>query len=308
MIKLILLSGFLGTGKTTLLKQLLDEFKDEKIGVIVNEFGEISIDGALVEKEGIKMTELTNGSIFCACIKDNFVSSLVALSKEKEISYLFIEASGLADPASMSQILQGIAPDTGDVYDYRGSVCVIDSETFLDYYDLLPALHQQVAYSGAIIANKVDLVDEDKLADVIGQLTTINPTAEIFVTTYCNVDFVKMIDELIIPDKPSEESSNTIESRPKTFILSADKIVPRKALEEFIHGISDFSYRIKGFVNTDEGPIYISGVKNHLEISPWDEEIENSKIVVISAVGIRMMSLIANGLKGDLENTLNISR
>ena len=98
MIKLILLTGFLGTGKTTLLKQLLSEFKDEKIGVIVNEFGQINIDGTLVEKEGVKMTELTNGSIFCACIKDNFVNSLIALSKE-DISYFFIEASGLADPA-----------------------------------------------------------------------------------------------------------------------------------------------------------------------------------------------------------------
>lgn len=306
MIKLVLLTGFLGTGKTTLLKQLLSEFKDEKIGVIVNEFGQINIDGALVEKEGIKMTELTNGSIFCACIKDNFVSSLIALSKE-DISYLFIEASGLADPASMSQILEGISPKTKTPYDYRGSVCVLDAETFLDYYDLLPALHQQVAYSGAMIVNKVDLVDEEKLSDILEKLASVNDSAPIYVTTYCNVDFRKLIDELRIPDKPGEESSNTVKSRPKTFTLTADEVVPRKPLEEFLHGLQDASYRIKGFAKTEEGTVYISGVKNHMEIVPWDEPVSGTEIVVISAVGIRMMSMITNGLKGELNKMLNIS-
>jgi G3E family GTPase len=305
-IKLILLTGFLGTGKTTLLKQLLSEFKDEKIGVIINEFGQINIDGTLVEKEGVKMTELTNGSIFCACIKDNFVNSLIALSKE-DISYLFIEASGLADPASMSQILEGISPNTKVPYDYRGSVCVLDAETFLDYYDLLPALHQQVAYGGAIIVNKVDLVDEEKLSDVLEKLSSINNTSPIHVTTYCKVDFRKLIDELRVPDKPGEESSNTVESRPKTFTLVADEIVPRKSLEKFLHGLQDGAYRIKGFANTEEGTVYISGVKNHMEIVPWNEPVKQTEIVVISAVGIRMMSMITSGLKGEHNNILNIS-
>ena len=306
MIKLVLLTGFLGTGKTTLLKQLLSEFKHEKIGVVVNEFGQVSIDGALVEKEGIKMTELTNGSIFCACIKDNFIGSLIALSKE-DISYLFIEASGLADPASMLQILEGILPQTTVPYDYRGSVCVIDAETFLDYYDLLPALHQQVAYSGAMILNKVDLVDEDKLSDVLEKLTSINASSPIYATTYCNVEFRKLIDELRIPDKPGEESSNTVESRPKTFILTADKAVPGKALEKFLRELSDTSYRIKGFAKTEEGTVYISGVKNHMEVTSWAEPADHTEIVVISAVGIRMMSMITNGLKGELNGILNVS-
>ncbi|MGI6733162.1 MAG: CobW family GTP-binding protein [Anaerovoracaceae bacterium] len=306
MIKLVLLTGFLGTGKTTLLKQLLNEFKDEKIGVIVNEFGQINIDGALVEKDGIKMTELTNGSIFCACIKDNFVGSLIAFSKE-DISYLFIEASGLADPASMPQILTGISQNTKAPYDYRGSVCVLDAETFLDYYDLLPALHQQVAYSGAMIVNKVDLVDEGKLSDVLEKLSSINNTSPIYVTTYCNVDFRKLIDELRIPDKPGEESSNTVESRPKTFTLVAEAPVPQKALEEFLHVLQDGAYRIKGFANTEDGTVYISGVKNHMEIVPWHEPANRTEIVVISAVGIRMMSIITNGLKGELKDILNIS-
>lgn len=306
MIKVVLLTGFLGTGKTTLLKQLLSEFRDEKIGVIVNEFGQISIDSTLIEKDGIRMAELTNGSIFCACIKDNFINSLIALSKE-DISHLFIEASGLADPASMSQILRGIAPQTTVHYDYRGSVCIVDAETFLDYYDLLPALHQQVAYSGGIIVNKVDLVDQDMLADVLEELRSINASSPIHVTTYCKVELRKLIDELLIPDKSDEESSNTVESRPKTFILETGKIIPSKALEEFLHDIMESSYRIKGFANTDKGTVYISGVRSHMEIIPWEDPVEKTEIVIISAVGIRMMSIITAGLKGELANILSIT-
>jgi len=117
MIKLVLLTGFLGTGKTTLMKSILDTYKD-KVGVIVNEFGEVNIDAALIKKDGIKMTELTNGSIFCACIKENFISGLIEMSAI-DIEYLFIGASGLADPANMTQILNSIELRTKNKYDYK---------------------------------------------------------------------------------------------------------------------------------------------------------------------------------------------
>ena len=88
MIQLVLLTGFLGAGKTTLMTSILEAYQDKKIGVIINEFGKINIDARLIEKDGIEMAELTNGSIFCACIKDKFVDSLIALS-HTDIEYLF---------------------------------------------------------------------------------------------------------------------------------------------------------------------------------------------------------------------------
>jgi G3E family GTPase len=78
-------------------------------------------------------------------------------------------------------------------------------------------------------------------------------------------------------------------------------------LEKFLHGLQDGAYRIKGFANTEEGTVYISGVKNHMEIVPWNEPVKQTEIVVISAVGIRMMSMITSGLKGEHNNILNIS-
>ena len=119
--ELILLTGFLGSGKTTLLQQLLREYEDKKIGVIVNDFGKINVDAKLVSSSGIQMAELANGSIFCACIKDKFVDSLIEMS-QRDLDYLFIEASGLADPSNMpvsyhisgQQCQQGRRPLSGD--------------------------------------------------------------------------------------------------------------------------------------------------------------------------------------------------
>lgn len=306
MTKLVLLTGFLGAGKTTLLQRLLSEFKNEKIGVIVNEFGQAGIDGTLIEQNGITMNELNNGSIFCACIKENFLNSLITLSA-KELDYLFIEASGLADPANMPQILSTVHTRVKVPYDYKGAICVIDAETFSDYYDMLPALHQQVAYSGAIIVNKADLVDHALLTDVLGKLNTINPTAAVDVTSFCETDIHQTIDRLTVPSLREQESSNTFENRPKTVVLYAEEPVRKDSLDVFLNKIKEDCYRIKGFANTSTGIVYISGSKNHLEMIPWEGVFSGTKIVVISAVGIKIISRITRELSDDLKQKIKFN-
>ncbi|MBR6955628.1 MAG: GTP-binding protein, partial [Firmicutes bacterium] len=150
MIKLIMLTGFLGSGKTTLLQKLIDEYAGHRIGVLINEFGAVSIDSELVEGNGIDMTELSNGSIFCACLKDKFVEALVELSG-KDIDYLFIEASGLADPANMEDILKGLEKHLDRRYDYVHSVCIVDSTSYPDLIEVLESLDHQVVFSDIII-------------------------------------------------------------------------------------------------------------------------------------------------------------
>jgi len=136
MIRLIMLTGFLGSGKTTLLNKLIDEYAGCKIGVLINEFGAVSVDSELVRRDGLEMTELSNGSIFCACIKDKFVEALVEISS-RDLEYLFIEASGLADPANMEDILKGLDGHLVNKYDYVHSVCSVDGTSFMDLKDVL---------------------------------------------------------------------------------------------------------------------------------------------------------------------------
>jgi len=305
MSRLVLLTGFLGAGKTTLMRSILDAFKGNKIGVIVNEFGQLSIDGMLIKRDGIIMDELSNGSIFCACIKDHFLTSLIEMSK-RDLDYVFIEASGLADPANMGQILKAIAPKLQRPYDYLGAVCIIDAENFIELEDLLPALQHQVAYAGAIVLNKSDLADSATIVAVHNKLTEINGIAPIHITSYCSVNIRDMIDQLYPANTEDQESTNTLETRPKTFTLTSEQVLPAQALSDFLTEISEETYRVKGFANTDGGPLMISGVGRHLTILPWTEPLSLSEIVIISAVGIRLMSSITKALDKHLPSMMRL--
>ncbi|MEG0391770.1 MAG: GTP-binding protein [Anaerovoracaceae bacterium] len=308
MINVVLMTGFLGAGKTTLMKEVLEAYKDYKTGVIVNEFGEINIDGMLLKKEGIQMAELSNGSIFCACIKDKFVDSLIEMSFI-DLDYLFIEASGLADPANMTTILAGIQHKIKNKYFYKGSICVVDGETFLDMFELLPAIHSQLEFAGGVIVNKGDLIDEVQLKETLEKIKEVNPNVPSYITSFCKVDVKQIIDhfgqrEDFLPE--GRETSNTQASRPATFIVKGTEILPYEELREFILQVVSGSYRIKGFAMTDKGNIQVSTVGKNVCLEPWDGEIDRSEIVIISAVGFKMMSMIVKALDKDLKGKLSI--
>ena len=304
MIQLILLTGFLGAGKTTLLTSILEAYQEKKIGVVINEFGKINIDARLVEKDGIEMSELTNGSIFCACIKDKFVDSLIALSNT-EIEYLFVEASGLADPANMPQILKGIEPKTGTPYHYRGALCVIDGENFLELIDLLPALQRQVEYGDVMIINKADLIGENEIVKITEQIERLNSNVHIYVTSYCRVDIRDIVEAMESTEKEGRETTNTFESRPNTLILTAEEMISSGDLLEFLEEISPHTYRIKGFSETEKGPMEVSCVRKNIQLNDWHTEVKGSQIVIISAVGIRIMSVITSALEKKLKGKLH---
>lgn len=305
MIKLVLLTGFLGAGKTTLMKEILNSYGNLKTGVIVNEFGEINIDAKLINRDGIQMAELSNGSIFCACIKDKFVDSLIEMSL-RELDYLFIEASGMADPANMNQILEGIKNKVLNQYDYRGSVCVIDGESFVELYELLPAINAQLEFCGGAIINKGDLIDEDRLKDILDIVNEVNPNAATFVTSYCKVDVKELVESLTKNNKEARESSNKVESRPTTFILKGLQQVPYDKLETFLNEIAEHTYRIKGFADTDKGNIEISAVGKNIHLNEWSDTVENTEIVVISSVGFKMMSILTKSIAEHLKGIVRL--
>jgi len=304
--QLILLTGFLGAGKTTLLQLVMESLREHKIGVIINEFGDVNVDGQLVARDGIQMAELTNGSIFCACIKDKFVDSLIDMS-HRDLEYVIIEATGLADPANMNNILEGIAHKVKQPYDYRGSVCVVDGENFMGLYDLLPAIRAQLEFCGAVIINKADLIDEDQLKEVIEKLEEVNPRITPYVTSYCRIDITELMNHLdpsLAKISDPRDSTNTVVSRPATFIVKGDHSIPYEELKRFVREISPQAYRVKGFALTDRGNIEISCVGNQVELLPWEQPINKTDIVVISAVGFKMMSLIISAIGERLKGLL----
>ena len=252
---LYLISGFLGSGKTTLLQRILNDGEHTRLGVLVNDFGKIDVDGALIGAKDIPMIQIQNGSIFCSCLKGQFIEALIRFSKQ-DIDKLFIESSGLSDPSQIRDILEKIAPHLDRPFVYMGSICLVDCDTFLDYADVLPALEHQVAVSDLILLNKTDLVDDNVLLDVKHRVQSINPNANILSTIYAQVPFE------LLPGSPVEKSGertcvNTVQSRPGSYLLRMSGACTRERLLAAAAALAPHVLRLKGFALSEDGPVLV---------------------------------------------------
>lgn len=106
--KLIILSGFLGSGKTTLLRSLLLHHSNRKVAVLLNDFGDIPVDGETLRRSGVEggvVVEIGGGSVFCSCLREPFIKALANLAARDE-DLIIVEASGMSDPSAVDKMLR----------------------------------------------------------------------------------------------------------------------------------------------------------------------------------------------------------
>ncbi|KUO75694.1 MAG: hypothetical protein APF77_04155 [Clostridia bacterium BRH_c25] len=286
-IRLYLITGFLGSGKTTFLKGLMEHFADRKLGIIMNEFGKIGIDGTLVKKKGIDMLEINNGSIFCSCLKGSFTEGLVSLA-ELPIELLLVESSGLSDPSDIDSILSNVEKIKGKYYEYAGAICVVDGVHFLDQVELLTVIERQITGSDLIIINKTDLITEEETSEVEEKIHMYNPDAQIVKTSYCRLSY-DFLEKGFLLSKAccgKKESINVPGNRPYTLTLRADGVFQKEKLLKFLKEVSKYTYRIKGFFLLEEGWHQIDTVGGIVDIKPADKQETPSTLVIISSVGL----------------------
>lgn len=293
-IKLLLISGFLGAGKTTLLTNVLKSTSGLKIGVIVNEFGSLGVDGKVILQNGIELVEFNNGSIFCSCLKADFVNGLKAFT-EHDIDLLIIENSGLADPAGMNVILEGLSPYVERQYEYCGAVCLVDCNSFLDLYETLVALKKQVETADFVLLNKTDLCSSEALEELHAVIAELNPKANIFNTIFAEIPYAVLMGS-IENHGFIGESCNTPATRPNAYICESEANLNVDGLNAFLTQLCAKTYRMKGFSQTQDGYLHIDCVGKMVKVSDAEnvDEIgfEGTKIVIISDKEIELMTEI----------------
>jgi G3E family GTPase len=193
-IPLTIVTGFLGSGKTTLLNNILTNTNGFKIAVLVNEFGEIGIDGALIVESDGDVIELSNGCICCNIRGDLITTVDSLLSSGSKFDYLVIETTGVADPAPIAQtFLADVRMES--IFELDGVITLIDAFNILSLIDgKLPSELQdvaikQIAFADRIIINKVSLVDENLLTDIVSRIAALNHNATVEKTDFGIVDF-----------------------------------------------------------------------------------------------------------------------
>jgi G3E family GTPase len=292
--QVFLISGFLGSGKTTFLNHVLkDTPPDLKLLVLMNEFGEESIDGALVEDPELEMIEISRGSIFCACVKGDFIKALYQIAFVVKPEVLVIEASGVANPTDIGRDL--FHPIYKGVYRTLEKVCVIDAANFLEQYEVFTALEKQVEAADNFIVNKTDLVDKPIIDSVKKVVLGHNPKAKFVETTYgrvsvadlislpllgSGVSFAKPAEKTeLLTDEALEEAVDRILDDESAQVTPPDRLISitcrwhSGSVEDF-RPIADKLpvdvVRAKGFIIQENRPYLYSHVGHSYHIEPFD--------------------------------------
>lgn len=296
-INLYLLTGFLGSGKTTLLTNILEDLSGEKVGVIMNEFGRISIDGEIIKKEGMEIVEINRGSIFCSCLKLSFAQAMMEMA-DRNLKYLFVESSGLADPSNIGEILEGIKAIKGELYDYKAAICIVDGENFLEQLEDLETVERQIKHCHLAVISKVDLIHEEKLVKIIAKIKEINSMVPIETMEFGKLDYDFLHEDLMKYSwAENEDSTNIPDTKPKTLMLTYDGEIKKDDLIKFIDSIKPDAYRLKGFLRLEDGWNQVDVVGKRIDFKLIDEEYENSQLVIISKIGPQIIRPIANSWK-----------
>lgn len=292
-IKLYFLTGFLGSGKTTILRNLLENMEGTKVGVIQNELGKISVDGTVLQNNDIQMIELTRGSIFCSCLRLSFVDALVQMS-QKGLEYVFVESSGFGDPSNAEEILEATKVMVGDAYDFRGCICLVDCFNFLDQLGDTETIDRQLKHCNLAVLTKIDLVDRERIEFIKEKVQEINPVCPITESANGNIDrSFYNIDLMKYKWAECEETTNSAATKPKTFSMIFTGEVEKEKLEAFLEKIEPDVYRVKGFFKVEEeGWEKIDVVGKKLDYAPYEEQPQ-SQLVFISKIGIALIREIS---------------
>ncbi|MCY8541645.1 GTP-binding protein [Bacillus haynesii] len=190
-IPVTILTGYLGAGKTTLLNRILTEKHNQKIAVIVNEYGEVGIDNQLVVDSEEEILEMNNGCICCTVRGDliRILRTLVFSMDQGKVAFdrVLIETTGLADPAPVAQTFF-MDELLSEIFEVDSIVTVVDSKHITRHLDDQDEAQEQIAFADVIILNKTDLVSNNDLKSLKQRLVNINPTAKRLHARDCNIN------------------------------------------------------------------------------------------------------------------------
>ena len=187
-----LVTGFLGSGKTTLVNHILSNRAGVRAAVLVNELGEVGIDNDLIITAEDGMIELTNGCICCSTNSDLVDSIVRVLGGAKPVDHIIVETTGVADPLPVAHTFQ--RPEFRDALRLDAIVAVADAEQFsLDLFDGIAA-RNQLRYADAILLNKCDRVGAERLGTVEEKIRSLNAEARLVRTTRSAVPLPLILD------------------------------------------------------------------------------------------------------------------
>jgi len=278
-IPVVLVTGFLGSGKTTFLKSLARKHQEKKIVFLVNEYAEISLDSGVLAETGVPIHSVVGGSLFCECKSADFIKVMKAITGSDQVidnpDIIVIETSGIADPESIGNLIALNGLD--EHLEVRQIVTIVSPGRFETLLDNLPVVSAQISASGLVVVNKADLVDQDCLTKTQNRIRQLNPNTTIEIAKHCDFEWNLERSPTPLPSKQLD----TCDSNPFTSVVAYQQsMVTEETLEKWLQEIPDYILRVKGHLKVDDKYLHIEKTVDTL-YQEWVEGDHESAMVFI---------------------------
>lgn len=308
-VPLVFLLGFLGSGKTTFLNNLLaTRPANTRVGMLINEWGYVNVDGKLVQSgKKDEVIELSGGQVFCSCISGSFMDSSVRLL-DVDPDILLVEASGLARPSAMRDIMDGIIK-LSDGRIVRGPVfCVVDTVRFPKLLKTVAATKEQVLVADVVVCAKTDLASSEEKRRTFGFLGEMVPDLPLL-DSRSKKDLKKCWSRFFKEWKPGHDKLRFrktgwgVKGRPVTVALHQNGDVDEESLRDFLKRIQPLVLRAKGIlavrsagVKAQKMLVEIAGNEVHFK----QTDVERTPFVIIGYEGDGLSRIVRATWKNTL--------
>lgn len=288
---LILITGFLGAGKTTLLKALLAQFAGKRIHLIVNEFGAVGVDGALLNGLGASLREIVNGSIFCACRLDQFEDALAEVQRQPP-DLVLVEASGLSDPTAIRTVLEQGSRFAG--IHYQGCIALADATRLHRVIDTARVCHKQLSMADLIVLTKTDIATPEQIMAAEALLAKRYPGVPVVRGVQGQIP-VALVSALST-NRPAMPDSHMRDLTLQKHCLTVSQSMSLDALRAFLRMIAEDTHRIKGLVQLADGTYQVDCVGAYVRVILLESGQPDNQLVVLAGEGMPLRARLKEAL------------
>jgi G3E family GTPase len=281
-IPVTLVTGFLGTGKTTFLMRLATDHPNEKILFLVNEFARQSVDGETLFATGRPTHSVVGGSLFCECKAADFVrlmrEDITQLHDDEVISHVVIETSGIADPSAIDRLMRDHGLNAR--FEIKHIVNIVAPQRFPQLHANLPSVQAQVKACDTVILNQTDLASAGEIEHSSRLIAEANPHAQLISTHHCEVPFD--LNGQPSQRTPADAPLSTCDSNPfTTSTVTFERAISITRLQGWLRDLPAAILRVKGRVRTSAGWREVQHTVAGSQITPAKAQTDSQLVLIV---------------------------